>query len=69
MSETIREFDGSAPLLGNPQRWSKIIGPVLLSRVEFAKLLAMILVVSPFFWASWHIFSFLHACPKYFTRW
>lgn len=49
MSETIREFDGSAPLLGNPQRWSKIIGPVLLSRVEFAKLLAMILVVSPFF--------------------
>jgi hypothetical protein len=49
MTETTHEFNPVAPMLSNTQRWSKIIAPVLLSRSEFFKLFAMVLLVSPFF--------------------
>lgn len=49
MTESTREFNSVAPPLGNVDRWSKVIAPVLLSRTEFFKLLAMVLIVSPFF--------------------
>jgi UDP-N-acetylmuramyl pentapeptide phosphotransferase/UDP-N-acetylglucosamine-1-phosphate transferase len=54
MTDSTREFIPVAPLLGdtrlsNTERWSKIIAPVLLSKSEFFKLLAMVLIVSPFF--------------------
>lgn len=54
MTESTHDFIPAAPLLGgkglgNAERWSRVIAPVLLSKAEFFKLLAMILIVSPFF--------------------
>ena len=56
-------------MLGGAERWSKIIAPVLLSRAEFFKLLAMVLVISPFFGLPgifflicMHVLSILRVC-------
>ena len=49
MTESTCEIDSFKPLLGNAGRWSRIVAPVLLSKAEFFKLLAMILLVSRFF--------------------
>ena len=49
MSQSTSDLESSAPSLGNTERWSQLIAPVLLSRNELLKLFAMILVVSPFF--------------------
>lgn len=49
MSQSTSNLESSAPSLGNTQRWSQYIAPVLLSSSELTKLFAMTMIVSPFF--------------------
>lgn len=49
MKQSVPDLESGAPSLGNTQRWSQFIAPVLLSNAELSKLFVMALIISPFF--------------------